>query len=153
MVPHGPRNRLPPVFACALLRTRGFTARVRAGFVTHAGHLTGEDLWVTEVWAGTERRWIRAHPDPPGHESTVMNPASVGFLAGGEAWQRYRGGLLPQRSPHAAVSDRRGEPVVISSTTVPDLAALCQDEMLPADVRGRMAEVHEGLETVPPPFR
>ncbi|MFF2100606.1 hypothetical protein [Streptomyces sp. NPDC058202] len=42
---------------------------------------------------------------------------------------------------------------MISSTTVPDLAALCQDEMVPDDVWGRTAEVHEGLEAVPPPFR
>ncbi|MEU8794463.1 transglutaminase domain-containing protein [Streptomyces sp. NPDC048643] len=137
-------SRHVAVLACTLLRTRGFPARVRAGFVTHAGHLTGEDLWVTEFWAGAERRWIRTHPDPPGDESAAMNPASVGFLSGGEAWQQYRGGLLPQKPPDGAVSNRRWEPVGISSTTVRDLAALCQVEMLPDDVWGRMAQVHEG---------
>ncbi|MGW6485774.1 hypothetical protein [Streptomyces sp. NPDC055056] len=68
----------------------------------------------------------------------------MSFVSGGEAWQQYRGGLLPRRPPDGGASNQKWEPEGISSTTVRDLAALCQVEMLPDDVWGRMAQVHEG---------
>ncbi|MFJ8796160.1 transglutaminase [Streptomyces sp. NPDC102487] len=137
-------SRHAAVLACTLMRARGYPSRVRAGFVARGGHLTGEDLWITEHWAGPEQRWIRTLPQLPGDGGCAREPAPGEFLSGGEAWQRYRAGLLT-RMPHKGTgTERSWGPVEISCTTVRDLAALCQVEMLPEDVWGRMAQVHEG---------
>ncbi|MFJ8989034.1 transglutaminase domain-containing protein [Streptomyces sp. NPDC102279] len=137
-------SRHAAVLACTLLRARGFPARVRAGFVVHAGHLTGEDLWITEYWSGAEQRWIRTHPHMPRDGAGAIDSGPAKFLSAGEAWQQYRGGLLTRKPPKSAGSGRSWGPVEISCATVRDLAALCQVEMLPDDVWGRMAQVHEG---------
>lgn len=136
-------SRHAAVLACTLLRAQGFPARVRAGFVTRDGHLTGEGHWIAEYRVGPEQGWTRAcarmPTDGPAADSTAW-----GFLSGGEAWQRYRAGLLTPRSHEYGALGRSWGPVDISCTTVRDLAALCQVEMLPDDVWGRMAQVHAG---------
>lgn len=132
-------SRHVAVLASALLRARGFPARVRAGFVTRDGRVTGEGLWTTEYWSTREQRWIRAGTEVHSYETAGTNSAFGGFLTGGEARQQYRGGLLPQSE-----DDQGWGPVEISCTTVRALAALCQVEMLPDDAWGRMAQVYEG---------
>ncbi|MGC4987001.1 hypothetical protein ACLQ18_41465 [Streptomyces sp. DT193] len=117
---------------------------MRAGFVTRGGHVTGKDLWGTEYWNSREQRWIRTHTEVQSHEATGANLALGGFLSGGEAWQQYRGGLLTQNGHEYAETDQALGPIEISYTTVRDLAALCQVEMLPDDMWGRMAQVHAG---------
>ncbi|MFD6494253.1 transglutaminase domain-containing protein [Streptomyces sp. NPDC059944] len=137
-------SRHVAVLACTLLRARGFPARVRAGFVVRGGYLTAEDLWITEYWFGAEQRWIRTHPHVAADGAGGIDSGPGSFLSAGEAWQRYRGGLLTQKPPEDGGTGSSWGPVEISCATVRDLAALCQVEMLPDDVWGRMAQVHEG---------
>ncbi|MFE5138329.1 transglutaminase [Streptomyces fagopyri] len=137
-------SRHVAVLACALLRASGFAARVRAGFVTRHGHMTGDELWITEHWDSFERCWIRPLPVALRREATAGSSEPLGFLSGGEAWREYRKGQYTQATYDYTETDPTRCALEISSTTVRDLAALCQVEVLPGDVWGRVAQVHEG---------
>ncbi|MER5213841.1 transglutaminase-like domain-containing protein [Streptomyces sp. NPDC002838] len=132
--------------ACALLRARQIPSRARCGFGTYFMEGRGFDHWITEYWNAEEHRWVRvdtehldkdyvAHPDD-------LAPGE--FLTGGEAWLRYRRGLIDPHTFGTAGTDHAWGPAEISGNAVRDLAALCKREMLNWDEWGRMTEAYEG---------
>ncbi|MFI5674466.1 transglutaminase-like domain-containing protein [Streptomyces cellulosae] len=132
--------------ACALLRARGTPSRARCGFGTYFVAGRGVDHWITEYWKDDERRWVRVdteHLD----KDYVQRPEDLApgeFLTGGEAWQRYRQGLVDPRMFGVAGTEHAWGPHEISGNTVRDLAALGKREMLPWDEWGRMTEAYQG---------
>ncbi|WP_405609092.1 transglutaminase-like domain-containing protein [Streptomyces sp. NBC_00076] len=132
--------------ACALLRARGVPSRARCGFGTYFVEGRGADHWVTEYWHDAERRWVRVDTEHLGkgfverHEDLAPGE----FLTGGEAWQRYRAGLIDPQMFGVVGTEHAWGPAEISGNTVRDLAALGKREMLPWDEWGRMTEAYEG---------
>lgn len=141
-------SRHSATLACALLQSKGYAARVRCGFGTRLGRGTLDDLWSTEFWNAGERRWIRVTPGRPRTDTAVEVASEQGFLTGGEAWQRFRGGGLDATEFGAEGDGSARDSARISESTVRDLAALCQVEMLPGDTWGRMAEARQGRMSV-----
>ncbi|CCH32029.1 hypothetical protein ABZ816_26645 [Actinosynnema sp. NPDC047251] len=66
------------------------------------------------------------------------------FLTGGEAWVRYRRGLVDGRDFGVAGVDHARGPAEISGNVVRDLAALGKRETLNWDEWGRMTAAYEG---------
>ncbi|WLW50187.1 transglutaminase-like domain-containing protein [Streptomyces sp. YU58] len=133
--------------ACALLRARGMPARARCGFGTYFAAGRGFDHWITEYWKAEERRWVRVdveHLDKD-HVARPEDLAPGEFLTGGEAWTRYRAGLIDPATFGVPGTDHAWGPAEISGNTVRDLAALGGREMLPWDEWGRMTEAYDGL--------
>jgi hypothetical protein len=85
---------------CAILRTHGIPARVRAGF---AGYLAPDfhcDHWVGEYWSATSQRWVRvdAELDTLKRERNAVafdphNVPPTQFLPAGEVWRHCRAGV------------------------------------------------------------
>ncbi|ANS69781.1 hypothetical protein SLINC_7557 [Streptomyces lincolnensis] len=135
------------ILACALLRARGIPARARCGFGTYFEAGRGFDHWITEYWKSEERRWVRVdveHLDKD-HVEHPEDLAPGEFLTGGEAWTRYRAGLIDPQTFGVPGTDHAWGPAEISGNTVRDLAALGGREMLPWDEWGRMTEAYDGL--------
>ncbi|MEU6914858.1 transglutaminase-like domain-containing protein [Streptomyces olindensis] len=132
--------------ACALLRARGVPARARCGFGTYFTEGHGLDHWITEYWHAGEQRWVRVDTEHlgNGHVEHPEDLAPGEFLTGGEAWTRYRAGLIDPGRYGVAGTDHAWGPHEISGNAVRDLAALCKHEMLNWDEWGRMAEAYEG---------
>ncbi|MFI7018740.1 transglutaminase-like domain-containing protein [Streptomyces sp. NPDC050164] len=132
--------------ACAFLRARGVPARARCGFGTYFFEGRGLDHWITEYWHTAEARWVRVDTEHLG-SSYVEHPEDLApgeFLTGGEAWVRYRAGLLDPGLFGVAGTEHAWGPHEISGNAVRDLAALCKHEMLNWDEWGRMTEAYEG---------
>lgn len=134
------------VLACAFLRARGIPARARCGFGTYFIEGRGIDHWITEYWSDGDHRWVRVDTEhlgkiPVGH-SDDLSPDE--FLTGGEAWVRYRAGLVDAQMFGVVGTDDAWGPAEISGNAVRDLAALCDREMLPWDEWGRMTAAYEG---------
>ncbi|KIF75799.1 transglutaminase [Streptomyces sp. 150FB] len=133
-------------FACALLRARGIASRARCGFGTCFLEGRSVDHWITEYWKAGERRWVRVDTEHLGH-GFVDHPEDLApgeFLTGGEAWIRYREGLVDPLTFGVAGVDHAWGPAEISGNAVRDLAALNKREMLPWDEWGRMTEAYGG---------
>jgi len=133
------------VISCALLRYRGYAARVRCGFATYFQIGQGLDHWITEYWSGIDDRWVRidseilegdalARPDD-------LQPSE--FLSGGEAWSAFRLGTIDASTYGVYGTDNWGA-AEIQGNAVKDLAALNKVEMLPWDEWGRMTEAYRG---------
>lgn len=132
--------------ACALLRLRGIAARARCGFGMCFLEGRGADHWVTEYWRADERRWVRVDTEHLGR-GYVPRPEDLAadeFLTGGEAWVRYREGLVDPGMFGVPGTTHAWGPAEISGNAVRDLAALCKYEMLPWDEWGRMTAAYEG---------
>jgi hypothetical protein len=134
------------VLACAFLRARGISARARCGFGTYFAEGRGFDHWITEYWDVNDRRWVRVDTEHLGR-GYVEHPEDLApgeFLTGGEAWVRYRAGLIDGQTFGVPGTDHAWGPAEISGNAVRDLAALCNREMLPWDEWGRMTAAFEG---------
>ena len=134
------------VLACAFLRARGIPARARCGFGTYFVEGRGFDHWITEYWAADENRWVRVDTEHLGR-GYVEHPEDLSpdeFLTGGEAWARFRAGLIDAQTFGVAGTDHAWGPAEISGNAVRDLAALRDREMLPWDEWGRMTDAYEG---------
>ncbi|MFD8717732.1 transglutaminase-like domain-containing protein [Streptomyces sp. NPDC059629] len=132
--------------ACALLRAKGIPSRARCGFGTCFMEGRGVDHWITEYWRADAGRWVRVDTEHLGH-GYVDRPEDLApseFLTGGEAWIRYRKGLVNPHMFGVAGVDYAWGPAEISGNAVRDLAALCKREMLPWDEWGLMTEAYEG---------
>ena len=132
--------------ACAFLRARGISCRARCGFGTCFVPGRGLDHWITEYWHAGERRWIRVDTEHLGH-GYVQHPEDLApdeFLTGGEAWLKYRKGLIDPQLFGVLGTDHAWGAAEISGNAVRDLAALCKREMLPWDEWGRMTEAYQG---------
>lgn len=132
--------------ACAFLRARGIPARARCGFGTYFREGHGFDHWITEYWDTEGRRWVRVDTEHLG-KGYVDHPEDLApgeFLTGGEAWARYRAGLVDGQRFGVPGTDHAWGPAEISANAVRDLAALCNQEMLPWDEWGRMTAAFEG---------
>jgi hypothetical protein len=150
--PREPRERIVgtcrhfATLACALLRLRGIAARARCGFGMCFLPGRGADHWITEYWQIDEERWVRVDVEHLGH-GYVTRPEDLAadeFLTGGEAWVRYREGLVDPHRFGVPGTDHAWGPAEISGNAVRDLAALCKREMLPWDEWGRMTDAYEG---------
>ncbi|MFD9003248.1 transglutaminase [Streptomyces sp. NPDC059582] len=141
-------SRHSATLACALLQSKGYAARARCGFSTRLGQGVLEDQWTTEFWSSGEQRWIRVNPGRPHHGRTAEVLSAQSFLTGGEVWQRFRSGHLDTPAFGADGDDFTRNSARIGASTVRDLAALCQLEMLPGDTWGRMAEARQGRMSV-----
>jgi hypothetical protein len=148
-VPRPPERRVVgtcrhfAVLACALLRERGFPARVRCGFATYFQPGQGLDHWIVEY--DRDGRWVRLDPELLG-SSVVDRPEELRpgqFLTGGEAWIAYREGRIDAATFGVYGTENWG-PAEIRGNTVKDLAALNKVEMLPWDEWGRMTASYEG---------
>lgn len=82
--------------ACAFLRARGALSRARCGFGTYFVEGCGVDHWITEYWEAGEGRWVRVDTERLGanYVERLEDLAPGEFLTGGEAWVRYRQGLV-----------------------------------------------------------
>ena len=150
--PRTPRTRVVgtcrhfATIAVALLRARGIPSRARCGFGTYFQQGRGFDHWITEFWHGDERRWVRVDTEHLGG-TFVARPDDLApgeFLAGGEAWIRYRGGVLDAGTFGTAGTEHAWGPHEISGNVVRDLAALCKREALNWDEWGRMTAAYRG---------
>lgn len=132
--------------ACAILRARGIASRARCGFGTYFLKDRGVDHWITEYWNEDRHRWVRVDTEHLGkdHVDRPDDLAPGEFLTGGEAWVRYREGLLDPDMFGVAGTDHAWGPAEISGNTVRDLAALCKRETLNWDEWGRMTAAYEG---------
>lgn len=129
--------------ACAFLRARGIPSRARCGFGMYFMTGCGTDHWITEYWDG---RWVRVDTEHLGKDY-VEHPDDLApgeFLTGGEAWLRYRQGLVDGQKFGVFGVDHAWGPAEISGNAVRDLAALGKLEMLCWDEWGRMTEAYEG---------
>lgn len=151
-LPRGPADRVVGTcrhfvtLACALLRLRGVPARARCGFGMCFLEGRGADHWVTEYWRADQRRWVRVDTEHLGH-GYVPRPEDLApdeFLTGGEAWAKYRRGLVDAQLFGVPGTDHAWGPAEISGNAVRDLAALCTYEMLPWDEWGRMPAAYDG---------
>lgn len=134
------------VLAVAFLRARGIPARARCGFGTYFVEGRGFDHWITEYWAADENRWVRVDTEVLG-KGYVERPEDLApgeFLTGGEAWSRFRAGLIDAQMFGVAGTDHAWGPAEISGNAVRDLAGLRNHEMLPWDEWGRMTDAYEG---------
>jgi hypothetical protein len=134
------------VLACAFLRARGIPARARCGFGTYFVEGRGFDHWIAEYWAADENRWVRVDTEVLG-KGYVERPEDLApgeFLTGGEAWSRFRAGLIDAQMFGVAGTDHAWGPAEISGNAVRDLGALRNQEMLPWDEWGRMTDAYEG---------
>lgn len=134
--------------SCALLRHKGVSARVRAGFAGYFAPDTWMDHWIIEYWRPEEERWIRVDPQYDDdwfgeyHNSTSESVAHRMYLSGGETWLRCRQGELdPNRCNMGGVNWGIGE---VRGSVLYDLAALNQDEMLPWDTWALMEAGYKG---------
>jgi hypothetical protein len=133
------------VLACALLRHRRISSRVRCGFATYFQPGKGLDHWIVEYYDPHANRWVRVDPEVLG-QSVVEHPEDLRsdeFLSGGEAWAAFRRGGIDASSYGVYGSENWG-PGEIRGNLVKDLAALNKVEMLPWDEWGRMTEAYEG---------
>jgi hypothetical protein len=150
--PRTPRTRVIgtcrhfATLACAVLRARGTPARARCGFGTYFMEGRGVDHWITEYWHEDERRWVRVDTEhlDEGHVERPEDLAPGEFLTGGEAWRRYRGGLVDGDLFGVAGVDHAWGPAEISGNAIRDLAALNKREMLNWDEWGRMTAAYDG---------
>ncbi|WP_370947763.1 transglutaminase-like domain-containing protein [Amycolatopsis sp. cg5] len=131
------------LLSCALLRHRGFAARVRCGFGTYFEPGQGLDHWVTEYHDGT--RWVRIDTEHLGKDlpATLHDLRPGEFLTGGEAWLAYRRGEIDASTFGVPGTENWG-PAEIQGNAVRDLAALNNVETLPWDEWGRMTEAYDG---------
>jgi hypothetical protein len=133
------------VLSCALLRHRGFPARVRCGFATYFQPGQGLDHWVTEYQDPGTAQWVRIDTEILG--GTVLDrPEHLTdgeFLSGGEAWQAFRRGEL-DASQFGVYGTENWGPAEIQGNSVRDLAALNKIETLPWDEWGRMTDAYAG---------
>jgi hypothetical protein len=133
------------VLACALLRHRRISSRVRCGFATYFQPGQGLDHWIVEYHDPHSNRWVRVDPEVLG-QSVTEHPADLRpgeFLSGGEAWTAFRRGDIDASSYGVYGSENWG-PGEIRGNLVKDLAALNKVEMLPWDEWGRMTEAYQG---------
>lgn len=132
--------------ACAILRARGIASRARCGFGMYFLEDRGVDHWITEYWDEGRQRWVRVDTEHLG-ENYVGRPDDLApgeFLTGGEAWIRYRNGVIDPDMFGVAGTDHAWGPHEISGNAVRDLAALCKQETLNWDEWGRMTAAYEG---------
>ena len=133
------------LLACALLRHRGFAARVRCGFATYFQPGKGLDHWVTEYWDKAAGGWVRIDTEILGG-NVLESPERLvdgQFFTGGEAWQRYRAGGLDATQFGVPGTENWG-PSEIRGNAVRDLACLNDVEMLPWDEWGLMTDAYDG---------
>ncbi|WP_240929957.1 transglutaminase domain-containing protein [Streptomyces coryli] len=132
--------------ACAILRARGVASRARCGFGTYFQEGRGYDHWITEYRDDDQHRWVRIDTEHLGKDF-VERPEHLApdeFLTGGEAWLRYRRGMIDPQTFGVPGTDHAWGPHEISGNAVRDLASLCKQETLPWDEWGRMTEAYEG---------
>jgi len=130
------------VLMVAALRASGVPARARCGF---GGYFTPgfyEDHWVCEYWTGD--RWRLADPQIDEKQLgmfpidfDVTDVPRDAFLTGGDAWQRYRRGELPEDAFGLSVTKESGA-WWIAGNLMRDAAALQKIELLPWDTWGAM---------------
>ncbi len=134
------------LLACTLLRLRGVPARCRCGFATYFQPGKGLDHWITEYRCPDRGRWVRVDTELLG-STVVERPEDLAageFLTGGEAWSRYRAGLLDPDVFGVAGTDHAWGVAEIRGNAVRDLAALMGVEMLPWDEWGRLTDSYAG---------
>jgi hypothetical protein len=130
------------VLTVALLRRAGVPSRARCGFGSYFETGKWVDHWIVEHWNGD--RWVRldAQLDDLQTEITGVTDRhdldDGRFLAGGEAWQRYRRGEVA--GDRFGIFDQWG-PWMASGNLGRDFAALNKVEMLPWDEWGRFGGV------------
>jgi hypothetical protein len=132
------------VLACALLRHRRITSRVRCGFATYFQPSKALDHWIVEH-REPAGRWVRLDPEVLARD-VVEHPEDLApgaFMTGVEAWQAYRRGDIDATTFGVYGTDNFG-PGEIRGNLVKDLAALNKVEMLPWDEWGRMTDAYEG---------
>jgi hypothetical protein len=133
------------LISCALLRHRGYAARVRCGFATYFQPGQGLDHWITEYWKGDDARWVRVDPEILGGQ-LLEHPEDLRpgeFLSGGEAWSAFRQGTIDATTFGVYGTDNWGA-AEIRGNAVKDLAAINKVEMLPWDEWGRMTDAYKG---------
>jgi hypothetical protein len=133
------------LISCALLRHRGYAARVRCGFATYFQPGQGVDHWITEYWNDDDARWVRVDSEILGGQ-LLEHPEDLRpgeFMSGGEAWSAFRQGTIDATTFGVYGTDNWGA-AEIRGNAVKDLAALNKVEMLPWDEWGRMTDAYNG---------
>ncbi len=131
------------VLLCAMLRSQGTPARVRAGFAPYLSrereHTLHADHWVTEYWDAAAGRWVmvdaqiderqRAHF---AIEFDTLDLQEAAFYLAGRAWQECRAGRA--RSGSFGHSTKQRGWGFMRNSLLLDLAALNKIELLPMDM-------------------
>lgn len=133
------------VISCALLRQRGYAARVRCGFATYFQPGQGLDHWITEYWNSVDARWVRIDSEILGGQ-ILTHPEDLrpgDFLSGGEAWSAFQQGTI-DAATFGVYGTANWGAAEIRGNVVKDLAALNKVEMLPWDEWGRMTDAYKG---------
>lgn len=137
------------VLLVAALRARGVPARARCGFGGYFVPGFYEDHWVAEYWDGS--RWVLVDGQIDDVQKAmfpldfdVLDVPRDRFLVGGDAWQRYRRGELPESVFGLTVTKESGA-WWIAGNLMRDAAALGKVEMLPWDVWGVMPGPEDAL--------
>lgn len=140
--PRAPEHRVVGVcrhFAtlfAAVMRRKGFAARVRCGFANYFQPGKHLDHWVGEYWNDALRRWVLVDAQVDDLQRKLFNltldPLDVPrdrFLVGGDAWRVCRQGADPMG--FGVAGTEMWGLVEVYGDTFQDLAALQNIELLP----------------------
>lgn len=155
VVPREPEKRLVGVchhfvvLLTAMLRAKGVPARARYGFGAYFNPGFFEDHSICEYWNAAESRWVLVDPQFDevwrarlgiGHD--VLDVPRDQFLAGGDAWAKWRAGEADAAKFGIFRGGSRGS-WFIAGVLIRDLAALNKMEMLQWDAWGGMPRPDE----------
>jgi hypothetical protein len=156
--PREPQKRLVvccrqfAVMLCSVLRHKGIPARARGGFETFFSADRYHDHWICEYWNAQQRRWVRVDAEIEEvlkkEWEVKFDPCDLPdgtFMAGGEAWKRYRTGDLRAEQCGIMAEDWIGGFGFLPAEVVLDFMALNKYELLPWDGNELSRTSEEGL--------
>ena len=146
--PRAPGKRLPVVcrhfalLTCSILRHKGYSARVRAGFATYFPSGVNENHWICEYWNRDEKRWVQVDPQLDETIRTglkiTFNPLDLPkgkFLTAGQAWKLCRQGKADPY--HFGLNSKFAGIGMVKGLAVHDLLTLNKFELLPWEGTGK----------------
>ena len=143
-----PDKRLPVVcrhfalLTCSVLRHKGYSARVRAGFATYLPSGVNENHWICEYWNTDEKRWVQVDPQL---DETIRSGLKITFdpldlpkgkfLTGGQAWMLCRQHKADPN--HFGLNPKLAGIHMVKGLAVHDLLTLNKFELLPWEGTGK----------------
>lgn len=131
------------VLTCSILRSKGISARARAGYALYTwGRGKYDNHWICEYWHPAKRRWVQVDAQIDSAQRKLMGIAfdtldmpAGHFVPAGEGWQLFRQGKVS-----AEVFGLGGKTGwngigwgMVMPNVVCDTMALNKDELLPWD--------------------
>ncbi len=110
------------ILCASMLRHRGFSTRVRAGFAYYIVPHLPTSHWLCETWIEKEQRWIYVDP-----ERQIIDVSRDDFKLAGEIWQGMREKRI---DTHTFQIQRRKGLSAVKPNLLHDLNAVFHNEML-----------------------